>query len=190
MANNLSYSLRTIKKYEKEKKELKDAKFYNFLGILLNAFCSVYLVNKGFYLLVIGNFSMFTICLKMFSNCVKKTKKLEQEHKECVKNIEDFIECLQSKGYKISKDDLIKGDVILESSNESLAQDLTQGKMVIYQASTENDILLEDVARFVKISDFDMQDNNVYYVDEDCLIKSKNQNQEEKQKVKTTKTTK
>ena len=48
MANNLSYSLRTIKKYEKEKKELKDAKFYNFLGILLNAFCSVYLVNKGF----------------------------------------------------------------------------------------------------------------------------------------------
>ena len=66
MANNLSYSLRTIKKYEKEKKELKDAKFYNFLGILLNAFCSVYLVNKGFYLLVIGNFSMFTVCLKMF----------------------------------------------------------------------------------------------------------------------------
>ena len=62
--------------------------------------------------------------------------------------------------------------------------------MVIYQASTENDILLEDVARFVKISDFDMQDNNVYYVDEDCLIKSKNQSQEEKQKVKTTKTTK
>ena len=190
MANNLSYSLRTIKKHEKEKKELKDAKFYNFLGILLNAFCSVYLVNKGFYLLVIGNFSMFTICLKMFSNCVKKTKKLEQEHKECVKNIEDFIECLQSKGYKISKDDLIKGDVILKSSKESLNQDLTQGKMVIYQASTENDILLEDVARFVKISDFDMQDNNVYYVDEDYLIKSKNQNQEEKQKVKTTKTTK
>ena len=78
----------------------------------------------------------------------------------------------------------------MKSSKESLNQDLTQGKMVIYQASTENDILLEDVARFVKISDFDMQDNNVYYVDEDCLIKSKNQNQEEKQKVKTTKTTK
>lgn len=62
--------------------------------------------------------------------------------------------------------------------------------MVIYQASSENDILLEDAARFVKISDFDMQDNNVYYVDEDCLIKNKNQIQEEKQKVKTTKTTK